>query len=267
MGIASATNDDILPTLTPVAIGLLGLFRLLLAGKPAPIGSESKAAHLLLCLALARPHRLPRLQLLERLWPQADPALATQSLNSVVYSLHKFTRSALGGKELVVHEHGDYQLNMDSGLSIDLDQFEAWHGLGTQLLSQGDGREGVGYCRQALALYRGDLCGGDDLQTVIERERLHVAFLDLLVRLASHHYAQGNPGQALPYLQRLIAHDPCREDAHRLAMRCYMQIGQRAQALRQFRVCCRALILEFDAQPEPATVALFEQVRLNPASL
>jgi DNA-binding SARP family transcriptional activator len=66
---------------------------------------------------------------------------------------------------------------------------------------------------------------------------------------------------------RLLADDPCREDAHRLAMRCYMQRGQRAMALHQYHVCVDILRMEFDASPEAATTALFDQIRLQPESI
>ncbi|NTU64270.1 MAG: alpha/beta hydrolase, partial [Chloroflexi bacterium] len=69
------------------------------------------------------------------------------------------------------------------------------------------------------------------------------------------------------YASRLLTVDPCREDAHRLAMRCYARRGERAQALRQYQVCETVLRSEFDAVPEPATRQLFDQIRLSPASV
>jgi DNA-binding SARP family transcriptional activator len=251
----------------PVALYALGPFRLVLGGRLARLDSESKAAHLLLCLALAPEHRLLRGQLLERIWPQVDPALANQSLHSLVHYLHKLTRSLLGGASILLYQHGYYQLNIANGVWVDLDQFEEWSEQGKDLLAGRSVAEGIRYCRQALALYQGDLAGSTDLQALLERERLRALFLDLLARLADHHYRREEPREALRYLQRLFAHEPCREDAHRQAMRCYVKLNQRTQALRQYRLCCQALMLEFEMQPEPATVALFEQIRQDPTTL
>jgi hypothetical protein len=50
-------------------------------------------------------------------------------------------------------------------------------------------------------------------------------------------------------------------------MRCCVRSGERAQALRQYRLCVDILRSEFDALPEPATVALFDQVRRDPGSV
>lgn len=251
----------------PVTVVLLGPFQLLLNGTPAHIERESKAAHLLHCLALARPHRLPRTQLLDRLWPTIEPALAGQSLNSLVYQLNKLTAPFLNKIGVIVYEHGYYHLNSGAGVTVDLDQFEAWSTRGRQLLNSGNVLDGLRYCMQALNLYNGDLSGDADLATMFERERLRLVCLDLLAFLADHYYKQDEPPKALVYLQRLLTHDPCREDAHRQAMRCHMQLNQRAQALRQYHLCCQALLLEFDATPEPATTALFEQIRLSPAGI
>jgi DNA-binding SARP family transcriptional activator len=50
-------------------------------------------------------------------------------------------------------------------------------------------------------------------------------------------------------------------------MRCHVRRGERSQALRQYRLCQQILRAEFDAAPEPATEALFEQVRLAPSAI
>jgi hypothetical protein len=47
-------------------------------------------------------------------------------------------------------------------------------------------------------------------------------------------------------------------------MRCYVRLGERARALRQYRICCESLDAEFEAPPEPLTEALFNRIRLDP---
>lgn len=74
----------------------------------------------------------------------------------------------------------------------------------------------------------------------------------------------GRYHEALQHAMGLLYADPCREDAHRMVMRCYVRDGQRAQALRHFQTCRVILRREFEADPEPATVALFEAIRVDP---
>jgi len=260
-------NGDAASTRAPIVISLLGSFQLTLGGEPAPIVSESKSEQLILCLALAHQHRIARGLILERVWPNSDTALAGQSLNSLSHFLNKLCSGFLNGARMIVYENGYYRLNIAVGVWVDVDHFTMWSEMGKRLLASGDPQDSNTYCERALKLYKGDLCGDSCIQTIIERERLRAEFLDLLVRLADHYHTRGDPRKALYYVQRLLAHDSCREDAHRLAMRCYVHLNQRAQALRQYRLCYQALALEFDAKPEPQTVALFDQIRLGPASV
>ena len=48
-------------------------------------------------------HRVQRSVLVDRLWPASDSALAHQSLNSLVYSLHKLIGHALGAAAAILH--------------------------------------------------------------------------------------------------------------------------------------------------------------------
>jgi DNA-binding SARP family transcriptional activator len=116
-------------------------------------------------------------------------------------------------------------------------------------------------------LYHGDLSVAPDLHAVVERERLRARYLSLLASLATYAYAAGDDAACLAYAQRLLAHDPCREDAHRLVMRCHVRRGERAQALHHYGVCVDILRAAYETTPEPATVALFEQVRRDPGSV
>jgi DNA-binding SARP family transcriptional activator len=109
----------------PIPICLLGNFRLLHIGHPIAIPSGGKIETLLGHLGRQFDHRVLRTVLLDLLWPASDSALAHQSLNSLVYSLHKLIRDALGGAAAVLHEGGYYRLNMEAGVGVDVACFEA----------------------------------------------------------------------------------------------------------------------------------------------
>ena len=210
----------------------------------------AKAESLLCHLALRPQHGAPRESLLCALWPNGDPGLAGQSLNSLVYGLHRSLGTGLGGAPPVVHEDGWYRLNTEAGVGIDAVWFDALTAAGEQRARGGDDGAAAAYYRRAVRLFRGDLCAGSDAYAVVERERLRARHLTLLARLADRDFRAGEYGACLEGALRLLALDPCREDAHRLVMRCYVRLGERAQALRQFRVCERILRGEFDAPPE-----------------
>lgn len=251
----------------PVLVAVLGPFRLFAAGRPVPVRTGGKIEALLSRLAARSPDRIARDALLSMLWPETDLSLAGQSLNSLIYSLHKLLGAALGGASPVLHEDGAYGLNGDAGVTVDIGLFHALAAAGDEHARRGHPAAAAHSYARAAALYRGDLCGGEDWRDAIERERLRATFLNLLALLAEYRYAECDYTGSLDVGLRLLALDPCREDAHRQVMRCHARRGQRAQALRQYRLCEAVLRMEFDAAPEPATTALFDQIRLSPESV
>ena len=246
-------------------ICLLGNFRLLHTGDPVAIPCGGKIEILLGRLGTQFDHRVPRTVLLDLLWPASDSALAHQSLNSLIYSLHKLIGDALGGAAVILHEDGYYRLNTEAGVSVDVARFDAWANTGDQQVHAGERARAATSYRQSVQLYRGDLVVQTDVGSVLERERLRSRFLSLLGYLADYQYHAGDYSACLEQAWCLLGYDPCREDAHRVVMRCHVQRGERAAALRHYRVCVHILHAEFDAAPEPATTALFDQIRLQPS--
>lgn len=251
----------------PIHISLLGEFRIIKAGQPVSLRSGGKPETLVGSLALRNRHGMPREQLLCMLWPERDTPQAAQSLNSVVHALQKLLGSALHGSALVLHDDGRYRLNTAAGIAVDIVSFDAL--ADSEAAHRRAGREdaALAACRQAVVLYRGDLYEVADTFAAMERERLRERYLTLLTRLADAAFNTGDYATSLSYAKRLLQTEPCREDAHRRAMRCYMRLGERDQALRQFRLCETVLRHEFGAIPEPMTQALFQSVRLEPATV
>lgn len=253
----------LLDTTWPVLLCILGSFRLLKLGRLIEVRRGGKAETLLTMLALAGADGSPRAVLMQTLWPDADAVLAAHALDSLVYSIRKLLDDAIHASG-VVFTGGFYRLNIEAGIGVDAKCFDTFVSTGDQHAREGDHAAAASFYRRAIQLYRGDLCVGVDLHAVIERERLRRIYLNLLAHLADYAFAAGDYASCLEHALQLLARDPCREDAHRLAMRCYVRQGQRAQALHQYRLCEQVLLAEFNARPEHATTALFDQVRLDP---
>lgn len=254
-------------TASPVIICLLGNFRLLVAGEVMPVGARAKSEELLSLLALQAERRVPREQLLQAVWPESDPALARTSLRVLVHQLHRLLGPALHGDTPVQHERGYYRLNLGAGIGVDLLTFDRLIEVGNRHLQAGNVRLAVPMYERAAKLYRGDLQVASNVQVIVERERLRARYLTLLAQLAESYFQAGDYSIALRYLWKLLGCDAYREDAYRLIMRCFVRSGERAAALRQYQVCIDMLRAEFDAVPEAATVALYEQIRRNPGAV
>jgi DNA-binding SARP family transcriptional activator len=251
----------------PIQICLLGGFRVLKHGLEVGLRAGGKAEAVLTMLAVRKGQAVSREALLDEVWPETEPQLASQSLNSLIYSLHRLLGDAIDGAAVLVHQHGAYRLNTEAGVSVDIDELLRCVSDGERLGAAGFHDAAAAAFTRAIELYRGDLSAGSTTHFVVEREQLRATCLTVLARLSDHHYHQRAYSEALAMAIRLLSMDPCREDAHRMVMRCHVHRGERAQALRQYRVCEQILRAEFDAPLEEATRALFDQVRLDPSSL
>jgi DNA-binding SARP family transcriptional activator len=248
----------------PIMICLLGNFRLLVAGELVPIRAGGKSEALLSLLALQSGRRVAREQIVQALWPESDPGLGLRSLNTLVYRLHKLLGPPLQGAAPILHEDGYYRLNVETGIGVDVRCFDLLVAEGHQQLRAGNTAGALVAYQRAAELYRDDLRLAMGAHTVMERERLRARYLTLLAEVAELLYRAGNYSTALEYLWHLLTRDSYREDAHRLVMRCYVRRGERAAALHQYQVCADVLRVEFDSAPEAATVALYDQIRLDP---
>ena len=251
----------------PILICLLGYFRALKAGQPVALPCGGKAEGLLRSLALAYPHPVPRDVLTETLWPHSDPSLANQSLDSLTYTMRKLFRSALSGAAPVINVEGYYALNTQAGVGLDVMLFDALAQAADQQRRAGQAAAAVMFYQRAVALYGGEFVAGSDIRAIVERERLRSRYLALLAYLADHAYDTRDYSACLDYAQRVLITDACREDAHRVVMRSYVRLGQRAQAVRQYRLCQDILRVELEAEPELATRILFDQIRHAPDSI
>ena len=123
--------------------------------------------------------------------------------------------------------------------------------------------------RDALALYRGELLPEDRYEdwTAGRREALRELHLALLLELAELHAGLGDAAGAVETLQRAVVDDPMHEEAHRRLMRLFAEVGRRQQALAQYQQLRQTLRREYEADPDPETRRLFQDIlagRLDP---
>jgi DNA-binding SARP family transcriptional activator len=118
------------------------------------------------------------------------------------------------------------------------------------------------------------LCGGELLEELegvspsfdqwllAERTR----FTEQLTALFESELAQmaqlgHDPGKQANVARRLIAFDPTHEGASRALMRALNELGERAQAVREYERCREALRMRLDVEPSRETRALYQAIR------
>jgi DNA-binding SARP family transcriptional activator len=249
----------------PVWLCLLGSFRLVKNGQLVAVRSGGKTEALLAHLALGGSYGVPREVLLRAIWPDSDTGLAAQALNSLVHSLRSLLGESLRGAAPVLQTAGHYRLNEAAGVAVDVVRFKGLVSEGERCERAGQTEPAVEFYERAVQLYAGDLsaAAGGGARAALERERLRATCRRALIRLSDYAFARHDFDASLERALELLAYDPCREDAHRLVMRCHVRLGERSQALHHYRTVQAILRDECDAEPELATTALFEQIRLN----
>ncbi len=164
---------------------------------------------------------------------------------------------------IVVYGHDAYRISPSPHLWLDVDEFDSRVSSSRRLEDAREVDQATREYEFADGLYRGDFLADDPYEdwAALPRERLRLAHLDALGRLSSLYFSLGRYSACASLCHRIIERDPCREDAHRLLMRCYSRQGQPHLALMQYRACARALADELSVETDPATVSLHQRIR------
>jgi DNA-binding SARP family transcriptional activator len=201
------------------------------------------------------------------LWPESDLRRARWSLNSAIYALRKLLNCAapstvLSSFDYILLEEDGYRLSPEVKVFSDIEEFDARCKEGYRLERAGRNPEALVEYEKATELYRGDFLVEELYEewTRIERERLADAYTDLLRRLAINYMETGQLQESVQTCYQALEKDRCNEDTHRLLMECYVRLGQRARALRQYRLCEQALENECGTTPSSEIRALYVSI-------
>ncbi len=239
-------------------IRLFGALDLRAGDAPLPPLDSARAESLLAYLLLQRDAPQPRQRIAFLLWPDSSEAQARTNLRHV---LHNLRRALPDPDRVLAVTPRTLQWRPDGPYWLDVAAF-------TDLLRRAEGEAGEraeATLAEAVALYRGDLLAGSyDDWLLAERERLQRDYLAALQRLIELLAARGDEARAIPYAERLLRHDPLREESYRLLMRLHAARGERARALRVYHVCAATLERELGVAPSPPTRELYAALLPGP---
>jgi DNA-binding SARP family transcriptional activator len=242
-------------------VRFFGHFEMLCNGETVPLGRNGKALTILKYLLANRARPVSQDHLMGWLWPESSLKKARWSLNSAIHGLRKLLSGCSSSVSInyVFLEDGYYRLSPDIKVTTDVDDFDKRHERGRQLEKSFRMREAAIEYEKAIALYRGDYLVEDLYEdwTMVERERLANAYMDLLGRLAGHYMEVEQHQESIRACYRVLEKDRCHEDSHRLLMQCYARLGLRARALHQYRMCEQILGQEYGTSPSQETRSLY----------
>jgi LuxR family transcriptional regulator, maltose regulon positive regulatory protein len=213
---------------------------------------QTPMAPSLLYLLLAHPDGLTKEEIGNFLWPDYSPGRLKVNFQKTIYRL----RRALAQDVIVYDEESQvYRFNRDLDYTYDVDLFRM-HLLEARTASAAEERASA--YRSALELYRGPYLDSEDsLWIWPEREALAEAYREAALELAELDLQEEAYTRVLALCRRLLAEDPCLEEAHRLAMRAHAGRGNMAAVVRQFNRCQQALEEEIRVYPSQRTVELY----------
>lgn len=220
---------------------------------------REKARQLLHVLAAHPDGWLPKERLIDLLWPEADPQSVDGTfrvaLNALQKALEPDRPSGQPGR-YVLKQGTSYRLAEDAWL--DAREFE-------RLLAAAEAFEdeaAVPLYREALALYEGPfLAELPQYDAWCERVRDRLAGL---FRAGACRFArlilERDPVEAAQWAERVLAAEPCAEEAARVLMTAQARAGDRALAIRTYDRLVVALDEELDVDPTPETQALYRRL-------
>ena len=245
-----------------VAVHLLGHFHVTVNDVPVDGWSSARSRSLFGYLLTHRQPWPQREVLMEVFWPGSPPRVSRNRLNVAFHSLRRILRTVTD-EPVIVYTGGVYRIHPDVHLWLDVQEFGDSVGRGRRLEESGDPGGAAEAYEFAAGLYFGDFLADDPYEEWASRTREQLRFtcLDTLQKLSGLRFSAGQYAACVNLCHRIIEQDACREDAHRLLMRCYSRQGQPHLALMQYRACARALADELGIEPEPATSELKERIQ------
>jgi DNA-binding SARP family transcriptional activator len=238
-------------------IRLFGRVELELGDRALPAFPTRVAKSLFCYLTIHRPRMFPRSVLLGEFWPDRDESAARRNLRTALWRIRRVIEPTEPPSGSVLRIENDcIGFAPETAYWLDVEAFETGVAAVERAVQRGMAVP-ASAIEDVLAGYRADLLDElyDDWCT-FERERLRLAFLTTLERLAQHHADASDWSSAVVAGRRLLQRDPLREHVHRLVMRCLWRAGNRAAALQQYEACARLLRDELDVPPMRETTAL-----------
>jgi predicted ATPase/DNA-binding SARP family transcriptional activator len=216
-----------------------------------------RAKILIKMLSLTPGHRFHREELIDLLWPDAEPKAAANNFHQVLHAARRTLEIPGSSSSHYLYLQGDViSLCPQEPLEIDVEAFEG-------AVAQARQSQDPAAYQVALDLYTGDLLPDEDLYedwTTSRREILRQKYLSLLIELARLYESQKAYTLALDILGWVLNSDPAHEVAHRSLMYLYALTGQRSESLRQYQRLRETLKRELDAEPERETQHLYQDI-------
>ncbi len=206
--------------------------------------------HALLTAIAMRAETMTRERLTDMLWPDLDDAAARNAFHVCLHRL----KARLGDERAIVRSRDGYRIGND----VRVDLWEIDRMAGTMRSADQLDPAHVAALRALYDRLRASRPGKFEQWEWFEPVERHLRELrcEVAQALAKHALDDGRAADALALAHEMIAYDPCDEPAREIAIRAYLETGDRAAALRHFRQYRDTLMAELQCEPSETLAEL-----------
>jgi TolB-like protein/DNA-binding SARP family transcriptional activator len=237
-------------------IYLVGTMRAIAPGGADFLPRGRKTRGLLACLCLAQGERISRSRLVGLLWDRSADAQARMSLRQSLSELNGIVNR---------HVSGLVEIGRDS---VRIDVRKCWIDalaiLDASADATADSSNLVQPYSESLLEDLDGITPSFDHWLAGERTRFEDRVRKILeAELDRLTEQNAKPEVRAAAARRLINFEPTHEGAVRSLMKAFAQMGDRAQAIREFERCRQALVTVLDLPPSEETIAVYEAIRIE----
>jgi DNA-binding SARP family transcriptional activator len=230
-------DSDSGPTTRPkVRLRCLGPFSLEIAGRVVDESTIKPKERALLHRLVLRPGEpVHRDELLESLWPEADPDVGRHRLQVAISSLRRLVTPEVHDQPYLLAREGEsYRIRLDDDADVDLWQVETQLRKAKEARAANDVQAETRALVGALGAWSGSLFPSDGPAewVVGTRARLEMSIVAAAARLASIQLQTGDSGAAADAARAGLAIDRYRDDLWELLITASRRSGHQAEALR-----------------------------------
>jgi LuxR family maltose regulon positive regulatory protein len=225
---------------------------------------REKARQLFQLLITYRHAPLDRDQILEFLWPNANPSIAQRNFKvalSTLYNVLEPNRQPGSDSAFVLREGTVYGIRPSSDLWLDAEEFIHSFHEAEDLMEQ-DSDQAIRLLQSCMDLHQGEYLPDTryDGWAAAEREHIATLFLQAADRLCCLLLRRDASSEVIDLCHRILQYDSCWERAYRHLMLAYDQLGDHGQIARVYQRCVQVMQEELDISPSPETTALYEKL-------
>jgi len=190
------------------------------------------------------------------LWPDFGTKTARNNFHFTLSTL----RDTIG-EQYIIHENNFYRLDK-SKIQIDIWDFEELHIKFRQYRAQNKIHLADRCARNALKLMSGDFLP-EFYNEAIQAKRTEIKNKseDFLMYMANRCIEKHEFQEAIRLAYKIVEKDPVSEVAHEIIIRSYVELGERARALRQYERFTTILRQDFGLEPGIDIKNLIEQLK------